>query len=154
MTSTWLQIIQEGIISTLGGKPLKLVNQFIYLGSNISSTENHDIIGLTQRGLLLTGYRPLGNLFSVMKLNGIFPCGSVHITIQMHRMDATETHGQKAKWQQHDNPMYFLTNPGTNPTKQQFCNHLPPISQTIQVRRTRHAGHRWRSKDELISDVL
>ena len=26
--------------------------------------------------------------------------------------------------------------------------------KTIQVRRTRHAGHRWRSKDELISDVL
>ena len=25
---------------------------------------------------------------------------------------------------------------------------------TIQVRRTRHAGHCWRSKDELISDVL
>ena len=27
-------------------------------------------------------------------------------------------------------------------------------SKTIQVRRTRHAGHCWRSKDELISDVL
>ena len=25
---------------------------------------------------------------------------------------------------------------------------------TIQVRRTRHAGHCWRSKDELISDIL
>ena len=28
------------------------------------------------------------------------------------------------------------------------------LSITIQVRRTRHAGHCWRSKDELISDVL
>ena len=27
-------------------------------------------------------------------------------------------------------------------------------TKTIQVRRTRHAGHCWRSKDELISDVL
>ena len=26
--------------------------------------------------------------------------------------------------------------------------------KTIQVRRTRHAGHCWRSRDELISDVL
>ena len=26
--------------------------------------------------------------------------------------------------------------------------------KTIQVRRTRHAGHCWRSKDELISDIL
>ena len=31
---------------------------------------------------------------------------------------------------------------------------LAPITKTIQVRRTRHAGHCWRSKDELISDVL
>ena len=29
-----------------------------------------------------------------------------------------------------------------------------PITKTIQVRRTRHAGHCWRSSDELISDVL
>ena len=32
--------------------------------------------------------------------------------------------------------------------------HLPPITKTIQVRRTRHAGHCWRSRDELIRDVL
>ena len=32
--------------------------------------------------------------------------------------------------------------------------HLPPITKIKQVRRTRHAGHCWRSKDELISDVL
>ena len=31
---------------------------------------------------------------------------------------------------------------------------MPPITKTIQVRRTRHAGHCWRSRDELISDVL
>ena len=40
------------------------------------------------------------------------------------------------------------------PTRHQLYGHLPPITKTIQVRRTRHAGHCWRSKDELISDVL
>ena len=30
----------------------------------------------------------------------------------------------------------------------------PPITKTIQVRQTRHAGHCRRNKDELISDVL
>ena len=39
-------------------------------------------------------------------------------------------------------------------TKQQLYGHLPPISQTIQVRQTRHTGHCWRGKNELISDVL
>ena len=34
-------------------------------------------------------------------------------------------------WQQH-------------PTKQQLYGHLPPITKTIQLKRTRHAGHCWR----------
>ena len=41
-----------------------------------------------------------------------------------------------------------------HPTKHQLYGHLPPITKTIQVRRTRHAGHYWRSRDELIRDVL
>ena len=44
-------------------------------------------------------------------------------------------------WQQH-------------PTKHQLYSHLLPITKTIQVRWTRHAEHCWRSRDELISDVL
>ena len=47
----------------------------------------------------------------------------------------------KKSWRQH-------------PTRHQLYSHLPPITKTIQVRRTRHAGHCWRSGDELISDVL
>ena len=41
-----------------------------------------------------------------------------------------------------------------HPTRHQLYSHLLPITKTIQVRQTRHAGHCWRSKDELISDVL
>ena len=44
-------------------------------------------------------------------------------------------------WQQH-------------PTRRQLYSHLPPITKTIQARRTRHAGHCWRSKDEIVSDAL
>ena len=44
-------------------------------------------------------------------------------------------------WQQH-------------PTRHQLYDHLPPITKTIQFRRTRHAEHCWRSRDELLSDVL
>ena len=40
------------------------------------------------------------------------------------------------------------------PTTQLLYGHQPPISKTIQIKRTRHAGHCFRSKDELISDVL
>ena len=42
-----------------------------------------------------------------------------------------------------------------HPTRHQLYGHLPPIMKTIQVRRrARHAGHCWRSKDELMSDIL
>ena len=47
----------------------------------------------------------------------------------------------KKSWRQH-------------PTKQQLYGHVLPIMKTIKVRRTRNAGHCWRSRDELISDVL
>ena len=39
-------------------------------------------------------------------------------------------------------------------TKQQVYRHLPPITITIKIRRTRHAAHYWRSRDDLISDAL
>ena len=41
-----------------------------------------------------------------------------------------------------------------HPTRHQLYGHLTPITKTIQVRRTLYAGHCWRSRDELISDVL
>ena len=39
-------------------------------------------------------------------------------------------------------------------TKPQLYGHLPPITKTIKVRQTKHAGHCWRSRDKLIRDVL
>ena len=52
--------------------------------------------------------------------------------------------------------VYILLNKSwrQHPTRHQLYSHLPPITKIIQVRRTRHAGHCWRSRDELISDVL
>ena len=60
------------------------------------------------------------------------------------KLDANYTRMLRAilnkSWQQH-------------PTKHQLYSHLPPTTKTIQVRRARQAGHCWRSRDELISDV-
>ena len=41
-----------------------------------------------------------------------------------------------------------------HPIRHQLYGHLPPITKNIQARRTRHAGHCWRSREELIGDVL
>ena len=42
----------------------------------------------------------------------------------------------------------------TTPHETPTIRTLDPITKTIQVRRTRHARHCWRRKDELISDIL
>ena len=41
-----------------------------------------------------------------------------------------------------------------HPANQQLYGHLLPIMETIQVRRTRHAGHCWRSGEEHLSYIL
>ena len=70
-------------------------------------------------------------------------------------MDANKTAGEETRWQLHKNaacnPEQVLA---ATPPRHQLYGHLPPITKTIQVRRTRHAGHCWRSRDELIRDVL
>ena len=49
---------------------------------------------------------------------------------------------------------FFTPQKQLHPTRHQLYGHLPPITKTIQARRTRHAVHCWRSTNELISDVL
>ena len=82
-------------------------------------------------------------------------CCTMIVSCYMHYMDANKRLEKKLdgnytrmlrailnkSWQQH-------------PTRHQLYSHLPPITKTIQVRRTRHAGHCCRSRDELIRDVL
>ena len=71
-------------------------------------------------------------LFLVYWLEGL---GVLRVSVSLFSLILNKS------WQQH-------------PTRHQLYGHLPPITKTIQVRRTRHAGHCWRSRDELIRDVL
>ena len=70
-------------------------------------------------------------------------------------MNANETYGEKAQRQLHKNAasnIEQLLEAALH--KIAAVQLLTPITKTIKVRQTRHAGHSWRSKDELISDVL
>ena len=70
-------------------------------------------------------------------------------------MDSNKTAGEEARRQLHKNAASNLEQVlAATPQRHQLYGHLPPITKTIQVRRTRHEGHCWRSRDELISDVL
>ena len=71
----------------------------------------------------------------------LFNVKSIFIHINSSISNNLFSIARSKSWQQH-------------PTRHQLYGHLPPITKTIQVRRTRHAGHCWRSRDELIRDVL
>ena len=148
---------QTGDISTLDGTSLKLVDKSTYLGSSVSSTEKDIDTRLTRA---LTAIDRLliickSDLTDKMKRSFfqtavvsilLYGCTTWTLTKRLEKkLDGNYTRMLRAKlnksWRQH-------------PTRHQLYGHLPPITKTIQVRRTRHAGHCWRSRDDLISDVL
>ena len=75
----------------------------------------------------------------------LYGCTTWTLTKRLEKLDGNYTRMLRAilnkSWRQH-------------PSRHQLYGHLPPITKTIQVRRTRHAGHCWKSRDELISDVF
>ena len=148
---------QTGDISTLEGASLKLVDKFTYLGSRVSSTEKDIDTRLTKAWTAINKLSIIwkSNLTDKMKrsfflaavvLILLYGCTTWTLTKRLEKkLDGNYTRMLWAiwnkSWQQH-------------PTRHQLHGHLPPIMKTIQVRWTRHAEHCWRSRDELISDVL
>ena len=148
---------QKGDITTLDGTSLKLIDKFTYLGSSVSSTEKDIDSRLTK------AWTDIDRLSIIWKSNltdkrkrsffqaavvSILLCGCTTWTLTKRlekKLDGNYTRMLRAilnkSWQQH-------------PTRRQLYSHLPPITKTIQARRTRHDGHCWRSKDKLVSDVL
>ena len=79
----------------------------------------------------------------------------VDIAIWMHNMDANKTYREKAWRQLHKNAASNMEQVlKAAPNKKQLYGHLPPITKTIQVRRTRYARHCRRSGVKLISEIL
>ena len=146
-----------GNISTLDGTSLKLVDKFTYLGSSVSSTEKDINTRLTKARTAIDSLSIIwkSDLTDKMKRSFfqaavvsilLYECTTWMLTKRLEKkLDGNYTRILRAilnkSWQQH-------------PTRHQLYGHLPPITKTIQVRRTRHSGHCWRSRDELIRDVL
>ena len=92
---------QEGGIFTSSGKPLKLVDQFIYFGSHISSTERNVNIDI---GKVWTA---INRLLIIWKSDQIkwdfFQVADVSSIIWIHLLNSNKTHGEKAWWELHKN---------------------------------------------------
>ena len=141
-----------GDISTLDGCSLKLVDKFTYLGSSVSSTDARLTKAWTAIDKLSIIWK--SDLTDKMK-RSFFQAAAVLILLYGYtNWTLTKLLEKKLDFNYIRMLRAILNKSGRqHPTKHQLYGHLPPITKTIQVRRTRHAGHRWRSKDELISDV-
>ena len=131
---------------------MKLVDKFTYLRSSISSTEN-DIN--TQLAKTWTAINRLLVIWESDLTNKIkqFFFSSSHVDTATwtptkrieKKLDGNYARMLRAvlnkSWRQH-------------PIKQQLYGHQPLIMKTIKVRWTRYVGHCWRSKVDLISDIL
>ena len=148
---------QTGNISTLDGTSLKLVDKFTYLGSSVSSTKKDIDMWITKAWtaidkLLIVWKSDLTDKMkhsffkAAVVLILLYGCTTWMLTKWLEKkLDSNYTRMLRAilnkSWRRH-------------PTKHQLYGHLPPNTKTIKVRRSRHAGHCWRSRDKLISDVL
>ena len=135
---------QTGDISTLERTPLKLVDKFTYLGSSVESTEKDIETRLTKAWTAINRLSIIwkSDLTDKMKRSFfqaavtsivLYGCTTWTLTKRLEKkLDGNYTRMLRAilskSWQQH-------------PTRHQLYGHLPPITKTIQVRRTRHAGH-------------
>ena len=153
----YVSINQSGKIQALNGSDIKEVQDFVYLGSHIQSTEKDIDIRIAK------GWAALSKLSSIWKSNlpddlkrdlfrsvveTVLLYGSTAWTLTKKlekKLDGTYTRMLRAvlniHWKKH-------------PTIQQLYGKLPRISYILRERRLRLAGHSWRNKNELISDVL
>ena len=147
---------QTGDISTLGGSFLNLGDKLTYQGSSVSSTQKDIDTRLTKVWTAtdrlsviwksnLTDKRKRSFFQAAVVSILLYGCTTWTLTKRLEKkLDGNYTRMLRAilnkSWRQH-------------PTKPQLYGHIPPVTKTIKVRRTRPAGHCWRSSDELISDV-
>ena len=138
-------------ISTLNGSSLKLVDKFTYLGSSVSSTDIAKSWTATDRLSVIWKSHltdKIKRCFFKAAVVSILLYGCTTWTLTKRMEKKLESYYTRMLW--------AILNKSwrQNPSKQQLYGHLPPITKTIQVRRTGHAGHSWRNRDELISVIL
>ena len=140
---------QRSNISTLNGGSQKLVDKFNYQGSSVSSTKTDINTRLAKAWTAIDWLSDIWKSDQTDKIKRSFFQGAVVSILLYGCTTWTLTkHMEKKLDGNYTRMLWAILNKSwrQQPTKQQLYSHL--------VRQTRHAGHYWRSKDELISDVL
>ena len=140
---------QTDDISIPDESSLKLIDKFTYLGGSVSSPEKDIDTRLTEAWPAIDKLSIIWKSYLTDKMKRSF-FQAAGVSIQLYgcitwtltkrlekKIVGNYTRMLRAilnkSWRQH-------------PTRYQIYGHLPPITKTIQVRRTRHRGHCWGSR--------
>ena len=150
------QEASEGMKS-LSGEKIKQVADFKYLGSYVASTERDVGIRIGKAWGALNQLDKIwkSNLPDNLKRNffraaveSVLTYGSISWTLTSQlekKIDGAYTRMLRAAlnrfWKDH-------------PTNRELYSNIPAISKSIRQQRMRFAVHCWRSKEELVGDVL
>ena len=145
---------QTGDISTLNSSSLKLVAKFTYLGSSVSLAKTDINMWLAKAWTAINrlSYGSQTWLIkwkffqAVIMLILLYRCTTWTLTKHMEKKLMATT--------QECSEQYWARPGGSTPQSSSCTATYHQSWKIIQIRQTRHAGHWWRSKDELISDVL
>ena len=144
-------------MKTINGYILKLVNDYKYLGSYISSSEKDFN---TRKGMAWSACNDLHKIW-VSDLNLNMKIDIFKTLIEPILLYGSETWTLSSKLQKRVDGTYTrllmrIKNISwkRHPTKQQIYNNLPQVSQIIKRRRVQFAGHCFRASKEMASNFV
>jgi hypothetical protein len=144
-------------IKTINGYALKLVNDYEYLGSYISSSEEDFN---TRKGMAWSACNDLHKIW-VLDLNLNMKIDIFKTLIEPILLNGSETWTLSSKLQKRVDGTYTrllmrIKNISwkQHPTKQQIYNNLPQVSKIIKRRRVQFAGHCFRASKEMASNFV
>ena len=140
-----LSLNQTGDISTLDGSSLKLDDKFTYQGNSVSSTEKDIDTWLAKAWTAINRLSVIwkSNLTDNMK-RSFFQVAAVSILLYGCTTWTLKKRMEKKLDGNYPRMLRAILNKSWKQhlTKQKLYGHLSPITKTIKVRRTKHAGTR------------
>ena len=135
---------QTGGITILNSRSLKLFDKFSYIGSSVSSNDTDINTRLAKAGTAIDRLLAIWRSYLAYKVKGSFFQAVVVPILLYGGTNLTQTQRVEKKLDSnYTRTLQAILNKSwrQRPTNQQLHGHLPPITKTIQIRRTRHEGH-------------
>ena len=137
------------------GYPLKLVDKFTHLGGSISLTENDIKTRLTKAWTAVYWLSVIEKSDLTDQITRSFLRSCRYCCMDAPHGRLQKVWRKKARRQLQKMLRAMLNKSWTQQPKQLYLYcYQPHITKTLQVKLTKHAGHCWKNKNELIIDVL